>query len=84
MLVLFHEAQDSVLAVVTSAPARTPRDVFLHQWSAGGLRCPSTVRLNRLVTMSHRRLWAKLGRLDGEDWKRVVEAWNTHMRLFPV
>ena len=81
MLVLFCERQDSVLAVITSATPRTNRDVTLADWQAAGLRVPSTVRLDKLVTMSHERLWAKLGIVSTGDWRRVAEAWNSQMHL---
>jgi hypothetical protein len=81
MLVVFANSHDSVLAVVTSAPARSDRDVALQDWAAGGLRLPSTVRLDRLVTMSHRRLWARLGCIAKADWGHIVEVWNERMRL---
>jgi hypothetical protein len=81
VLVLFTEHQDSVLAVVTSAVPRTPRDVALIDWQAAGLRSPSTARLDKLVTMSHQRLWAKLGSLTAQDWQRVADSWNREMKL---
>lgn len=81
VLVLFTEHQDSVLAVVTSAAPRTPQDVALIDWQGAGLRLPSTARLDKLVTMSHPRLWAKLGNLTEQDWQRVTDVWNREMRL---
>ena len=48
-LVLWLDGQDTVVAAVTSAAPRTPTDVSLVDWHAGGLRVPSTVRLSRLV-----------------------------------
>ena len=63
MLALFSDPNDSVLAVVTSAAPRTPHDLVIHDWQAAGLRRTSTIRLDKLTTMSHGRLWAKLGRL---------------------
>jgi mRNA-degrading endonuclease toxin of MazEF toxin-antitoxin module len=84
MLVLFADAHDSILVVITSAPARSERDLVIRDWSASGLRLPSTARLDRLLTISHRRLWAKLGRLAQDDWRRIVEVWNERMRLSAI
>ncbi len=81
MLVLFTDNNDSVLAVVTSAAPRSSLDVEVRDWQAAGLRRPSTVRLDKLVTMSHTRLWARLGALQSNDWNQVVETWNLKMRL---
>ena len=81
MLVLFSDPYDSVLAVVTSATPRTACDLPIREWEAAGLRRASTVRLDKLATLSHRRLWARLGHLSTADWQRVVDLWNEQMRL---
>jgi mRNA interferase MazF len=81
MLVLFSDPRDSILAVVTSAAPRTPRDLFLSDWRTAGLRAPSTVRLDKLVTMSHQRLWGRLGQVTPADWAGIVRVWNEHFRL---
>jgi len=46
VLVLWLDAADVVVAVVTSAAPRSPTDVSLADWQAAGLRVPSTVRLS--------------------------------------
>jgi mRNA interferase MazF len=81
VLILFSHDQDSVLAVVTSAAPRSPRDLIIGDWQVAGLKRPSTIRLDKLVTTSHPRLWARLGRLTEADWKKVVHLWNQEMRL---
>ena len=80
-LVLFSHGQDSVLAVITSAARRTDHDLSIGYWKAAGLRLPSIVRLDKLTTMSHNRLLAKLGHLSDADWHRVVNLWNDKMKL---
>lgn len=83
VLVLFSHGQDSVLAVITSTARRTDLDISIRNWKAAGLRRPSIARLDKLITMSHNRLWARLGHLGDADWRRVVNLWNDRMKLDP-
>ena len=32
-------------------------------------------------SVSHQRLWAKLGNISMGDWRRVAEVWNSQMHL---
>ena len=47
VLVLWLDADDVVVAAITSAVPRSPTDVALVDWKASGLRVASTVRLTR-------------------------------------
>lgn len=48
VLVLWLDGMDVVVAAVTTAAPCLPTDVSLTDWTAAGLRLPSTVRLSRL------------------------------------
>jgi mRNA interferase MazF len=52
VLVLWLDAADAVVAVVTSAAPRSVTDVSLADWKSSGLRVASTVRLSRLDVWS--------------------------------
>ncbi len=71
VLVLWVDAADVVVAVVTSAAPRSASDVALQEWSFAGLRVPSTVRLSRLDCLEQRLLRRKLGAVSGLDATRL-------------
>ncbi len=79
VLVLWVDADDVVVAAVTSAAPRSPTDVLLHDWSAEGLRVASTVRLARLDCLEQNVLRRKLGGLSSADAQRLKEAWASQI-----
>ena len=81
VLILWLDGADVVLAAVTSAQPRTQTDVSLKDWSAGGLRVASNVRLFRLGCLEKSLLITKLGQLPQEDAENLREVWNTHIKL---
>lgn len=81
VLVLWLDAQDIVVAAVTSASPRSTADVPLVDWQSSGLRVPSTVRLSRLDCLEQRLLLGKLGRLSSGDAQRIQQIWATEIRL---
>ncbi len=80
VLVLWLDAQDVVVAPVTSAAPRSPTDVPLIDWRSAGLRVPSTVRLSRLDCLEQARLIHKLGSIAAGDAQQVKVAWAAHVK----
>lgn len=81
VLVLWLDAQEIVVAAVTSASPRSTTDVPLVDWQSSGLRVPSTVRLSRLDCLEQRLLLGKLGRLSSGDAQRIQQIWANEIRL---
>ena len=80
VLVLWLDARDAVVAVVTSAGQRSTTDVPLADWKSAGLRLPSTVRLSRLDCLEQGLLIHKLGVLSAADAHQVKSVWSTHVK----
>ncbi len=80
VLILWLDEQDVVVAAVTSAVPRTPTDVPLSHWRAGGLRVASTVRLFRLDCLEQSLLLIRLGHLSADDAQRLKTTWATHVK----
>jgi mRNA interferase MazF len=80
VLVLWLDAADTVVAVVTSASSRSPTDVPLIDWQASGLRVASTVRLSRLDCLEQSLLLHQIGTLSSNDAQRLKTAWMQHVR----
>jgi len=81
VLVLWLDAQDLVVAAITSASPRSSTDVLLTDWQSSGLRVPSTVRLSRLDCLEQSLLIIKLGHLSSGDAQRIQQTWATEIRL---
>jgi mRNA interferase MazF len=75
-LVLFSSEEDLLLARLTTHPPRELADIPLKFWSEIGLPRASTVRLTKLVTLDHRLVHHKIGRLHREDGQSIVRAWQ--------
>ena len=58
----YNQTDDLVIAGITSHPPRSSRDYALQDWSAAGLRLPSTVRM-LLATVASSRVRLAIGRL---------------------
>ena len=76
VLILWIDAQDVVVAAVTSAATRSPTDVPLSDWKASGLRTGSTVRLSRLDCLEQSLLLRRLGAISVGDAQRIKDAWT--------
>jgi mRNA interferase MazF len=81
VLILWIDGNDAVVAAVTSAPPRSTTDVALSDWSAAGLRVPSTVRLSRLDCLEQALIRRRLGALSTADAESVKRAWSNEIRL---
>jgi len=81
VFVLWEDADDVVVAAVTSATPRSATDVALQDWAAEGLRVPSTVRLSRLDCLEQALLRRRLGVVSTPDAVRVKRAWAQEIQL---
>ena len=74
---------DLVVVPVTSVPRKGPGDLPITNWKYAGLRMPSFARLAKTSLVLKRRIIRTLGRLAGNDRKRVAEAWRLLYDLKP-
>jgi mRNA interferase MazF len=65
---------DLLMARITTHAPRELSDVALNRWSEIGLPRASTVRLTKLVTIDHRLIHHKIGRLHSDDGRAVAQA----------
>ena len=75
-LVLAADANDVLLARLTTHPPRDTSDVALVHWVEAGLPKPSTVRLAKLATIDRRLVHHRIGRLPLDDGRAVAQAWQ--------
>lgn len=61
VLILWLDAQDVIVAAITSASPRSITDVTLQDWQQSGLRVASIVRLARLDCLEQSLLIARIG-----------------------
>ena len=73
-LVLAADAQDVLLARLTTHAPRDGSDIALQDWSGTGLPKPSTVRLLKLAVVDARLVHHKIGRLSAHDAGLVASA----------
>jgi len=72
VIVLFSSADaDLVVAPLTSESPRTPRDLEVIDWRSSGLPLPSTVRLDKPITIAKSTVIKRMGKLTPADWDRV-------------
>ncbi|MGD9633660.1 MAG: type II toxin-antitoxin system PemK/MazF family toxin [Pirellulales bacterium] len=79
VLVLWLDANDVVVAAVTSAGPRTVTDVSLRKWQVAGLRVASTVRLSRLDCLEQALLVGRIGKIEAQDAGLVKQTWVAHV-----
>ena len=75
-LVLLSEADDILLARLTTHSPRGLSDVALKHWAAVGLPRASTVRLTKLLVIDHRLIHHQIGSIVGEDAELIAQAWE--------
>jgi mRNA interferase MazF len=74
VLVVHDFGDDDLLVVpITSQRARTVADLVLTDWKSAGLQLPSTVRAEKLATISKSCVARKLGVLPSAELVRVKE-----------
>lgn len=80
VLILWLDAQDVVVAAVTSASARSEADVTLDDWQQSGLRVASVVRLARLDCLEKSLLIARIGHISQTDAQQLLNAWTSNVK----
>ncbi|NEQ96182.1 MAG: type II toxin-antitoxin system PemK/MazF family toxin [Cyanothece sp. SIO2G6] len=80
VLILWIDAQDVVVAAITSASPRTATDVVLQDWQQSRLRIASVVRLARLDCLEKSLLIARLGRTSKRDAETILDVWLARVR----
>jgi len=81
-LVLVAGEMDLLIARLTTHAPREPSDVAMKRWTEIGLPRASTIRLTKLVTIDHRLVHHKIGRLHPEDGRAVAQAWQEMTTAF--
>ena len=71
---------DIIVVPITSRHVRSAFDVPLADWHGSGLYLPSTVRVNKPVTVDQRLVERRLGTLSTHDWElvraKIHELWD--------
>ena len=80
VLILWLDAQDVVVAAVTSASPRSVTDVILQDWQQSGLRVASVVRLARLDCLEQSLLVAQIGHISQADAQQLMDVWNSEVK----
>ena len=80
ILVLWLDANDVVVAAITSATPRSATDVPLVNWQISGLRIASTVRLARLDCLEQSLLITRLGHISSADAERLKQVWGQQVK----
>jgi len=65
---------DLLMARITTHPPRESSDAAVNRWSEIGLPHASTIRLTKLITIDHRLVHHKIGRLHSDDGRAVAQA----------
>jgi len=80
VLILWLDAQDVVVAAVTSASPRSITDVMLQDWQQSGLRVASVVRLARLDCLEQSLLIARIGHIFQADAQQLTDVWHSEVK----
>jgi mRNA interferase MazF len=80
VLILWLDAQDVIVAAVTSASPRSVTDIPLKDWQQSGLRVASVVRLARLDCLEKSLLITRISHISQGDAQQLKEAWNTNVK----
>lgn len=80
VLILWLDAMDVIVTVVTTASPRSNADVALADWQAIGLRAASAVRLSRLDCLERSLLIARIGTISSADAQRVRQVWAREVK----
>ena len=81
ILILWLDAQDAIVAAVTSASPRSVTDTPLKDWQKSGLRIASVVRLARLDCLEKSLLITRIGHISQGDAQQLKDIWNTNVKL---
>ncbi len=80
VLVLWLDAQDAIVAAITSALPRSRTDIPLTDWKQSGLRAASVVRLSRLDCLEQSLLIARIGSISQVDAQQLQNTWNVYVK----
>lgn len=80
VLILWLDAQDVIVAAVTSASPRSVTDVTLQDWQQSGLRVASVVRLTRLDCLEKSLLIARIGHISQADAQKLMDVWSSDVK----
>ena len=80
VLILWLDAQDVIVAAVTSASPRSVTDVTLQDWQQSGLRVASVVRLARLDCLEKSLLIARIGHISQADAQQLMDVWSSSVK----
>ena len=80
VLILWLDAQDVIVAAVSSASPRSVTDVTLQDWQQSGLRVASVVRLARLDCLEKSLLIARIGYIAQADAQQLMDVWSSDVK----
>ena len=80
VLILWLDAQDVIVAAITSALPRSETDVTLNDWQQSGSRVVSVVQLARLDCLEKSLLIARIGRVSQADAQRLLDVWTSDIK----
>ena len=80
VLILWLDAQDAIVAAITSASSRSQTDVALSDWQQSGLRFASVVRLARLNCLEKSLLIARIGHISQADTQQLLDVWTSDVK----
>ena len=80
VIILWLDAQDVIVAAVTSASPRSVTDVILQNWQQSGLRVASVVRLARLDCLEQSLLIARIGHISQADAQQLIDVWSSDVK----
>jgi len=80
VLILWLDAQDVIVAAVTSASPRSVTDVTLQDWQQSGLRVASVIRLARLDCLEKSLLIARIGQISQADAQQLMDVWISDVK----
>lgn len=83
-LVLLAGETDLLLARLTTHSPREASDVAMKNWAEAGLPRASTIRLTKLATIDQRLIHHKIGRLQPDDVRNVLSAWEAMAKTLAV
>jgi mRNA interferase MazF len=77
-LVVFDAGDaDIIIARLTSRSPRGAHDVVLSDWTTAGLRIPTIVRLDKLLTTEKSLVKSVMGNLSAKDYQAVGSVLNS-------
>jgi len=76
LVVLDTGDDDIILAPITTTERKSKGDYKIKNWRQSGLLLDSWLRLAKIVCLNKRDINVKLGVLNVDDKKNIVQVWN--------